>query len=82
MNKAKSKERFINIVARELALDLAECEIEPTLRLVHITGKSNTWADILSRLGIPGSGQQVPWELSRLRRRPVAARSSEWWETC
>ena len=82
LNKAKSKERFINIVARELALDLAECEIEPTLRLVHITGKSNTWADILSKLGIPGAGQQVPWELSRLRRRPVAARSSEWWETC
>jgi hypothetical protein len=79
--KLKSKSPNINLIARELALDSAECSNQIDA-WEHIEGRRNDWADCLSRLVEPGSVKaNIPSELLRLRRRIPPPRDDAWWET-
>ena len=63
------------IVARELALDMAECLYRPIVA-EHLPGVANITADELSRLVLTGS---VPAGLKEACRVKVPKRSRLWW---
>ena len=55
----------VNLVARELALDLADGCFRPDVAR-HIAGVSNKCADILSRRFQPGKEFELPFILSKV----------------
>ena len=79
--KFSSKDRRINAIARELALDSSAFSHQ--LRIFrHIPGFSNFLPDCLSRLTAPhGSSQPFPEELSMVARGSVAIRDFKFWKT-
>ena len=56
----KARGRGVNLVARELALDLADGCFRPDVAR-HIAGVSNKRADILSRRFQPGKEFKLPF---------------------
>ena len=68
------------VIARELALDLAEEVYRPHVGS-HVAGVSNTIADALSRQFAPGGGPEVPEALRKARSVLVAQRDRGWWRT-
>ena len=68
----------MTIIARELALDIAECVYRPDL-VVHIPGVNNISADRLSRLHDQHKPATVPAFLSSVRRAEVPIRDSTYY---
>ena len=56
-----------NVIAKELALDIAEAVYRPTVA-EHIPGVTNIAADALSRLFVPGKHYEIPACLSYATR--------------
>ena len=71
--KAPAGSRAMGIIAREVALDVAEAAYEPSLG-EHIPGVCNKSADVLSRLSAPGGPKEVPAWLATVPRAQVATR--------
>ena len=67
------------LLARELALDVAEALYEP-LVCTHIPGVANVLADFLSRRGSHGY-DELPAPLRRAKARQLPARDPGWWRT-
>ena len=63
----------------DLSLEIASLNYELELKTCHIPGVDNTWADALSRLEEPGSGAQVPPELTSVPRATARVRADSWW---
>ena len=59
--KFKSDGEMPGLIAREIALDVAECIYDPSF-VAHIPGKTNVIADALSRM-VERPGQEVPLQL-------------------
>ena len=78
--KGGSKVAGLNVIMRELSLDLAEGEYEANL-FGHIPGRLNEWADSLSRLHDPNLKKEVPEELRDVPRASLATRGPTWWRT-
>jgi len=70
----------VNIIAKELALDMAEAVYRPTL-VEHLPGVMNIAADALSRLFIPGKNYVVPSCLARSTRVDPPERDSGYFRT-
>ena len=68
------------LIARELALDIAEATYRPDV-LEHIPGPANVWADCLSRLGEPGAKYSIPPELANVREEVPPYRTRSWWRS-
>ena len=69
----------LGFVARELALDLGDCEYFPQI-VSHIPGVANTLADVLSRR-FDTSKQlwSVPVQLHSIPEASVPERTTQWW---
>ena len=67
------------LLARELALDVAEALYEP-LVCTHIPGVANVLADFLSRRGSHGY-DELPAPLRRANARQLPARDLGLWRT-
>jgi hypothetical protein len=80
MRRERSSNPNVNAVVRELALDLAEGIYAIDVR-EHLPGKSNTWADPLSRLYQSGSNAQIPDALQEIGRQAIPVRDDAWWRT-
>ena len=77
--RMKAKGAGTSLVAREMALDIAEAIYEPSVA-AHIPGVANLLADFLSRMR--GRGEdRVPAALRSARRRVLPRRDSAWWRT-
>ena len=72
----------LNIIARELALDIADSMYEPQIAS-HIPGVSNVIADILSRKFAPAAKQEykVPSLLAECAEIHPPERNSAWWRS-
>jgi hypothetical protein len=81
IRKERSSNPSVNIVVRELALDLAEGLYKIDIR-DHLPGKDNTWGDMLSRLSQLGANVRVPQGLTNVGRHTVATRDARWWRSC
>ena len=68
----------LNIVAREVALELADAAYRP-LVAEHIPGVANTLADALSRVGDPAKTWQLPAQLRSAVRANVPQRPRSWY---
>ena len=69
----------LGLVARELALDLGDCEYFPQL-VSHISGVANTLADVLSRRFDPTKQPwSVPVQLRSIPEASVPERTTKWW---
>ena len=79
LGKLRSKSVHMNLIAAELALDLAEANYEVVIEHAHVKGCDNSWADALSRLAEPGGCFEVPPGLRHVRQRVVPARGRGWW---
>ena len=71
----------VNKVLKELALETALSRTGLRIRLRHIKGDRNQWADALSRIHQPGSGARVPAPLLACELTPLAPRDETWWKT-
>ena len=78
--KMQPKSFSLQVVARELALDLSQCSFSPDF-IEHIPGVSNVTADALSRMAEHGSDFQLPTFLSNARCDSPPQRDSNWWLT-
>ena len=76
--KERSATPNINVVVREMALDLAEGRYRIDV-MEHLPGRLNTLADVLSRLYQPGSAASVPGVLLNCRRVSPSIRDDGWW---
>jgi hypothetical protein len=81
IRRERSANANVNVVVRELALDLAEGLYRIDLK-DHLPGKDNTWADLLSRLTQPDAPTQIPEGLRGVGRQVIANRDDAWWRTC
>ena len=78
--RTKAKGAINALIARELALDIAEALYEPQV-CSHTPGISNLIADYLSRMRAQGR-QDLPAPLRHARRRRLPARLvGTWWRT-
>ena len=68
----------MNVIVRELALEMAEGEFEVGL-YGHIPGALNVWPDALSRLWDPNGPKDVPPELANLPGGRPEPRPFSWW---
>ena len=68
----------INVIVRELALEMAEGSFEIDL-YGHVPGDLNTWADALSRRQDPNGPKEVPPELAHLPVGSPEPRGEDWW---
>ena len=68
-----------SLIARELALDVAEALYEPAVR-THIPGIANVLADYLSRRRLK-SHEGVPGPIRCARQRRLRPRDADWWRT-
>ena len=73
--KERSSNAAINVVAREMALDLAEGLYKGDVKQ-HLAGRLSLWADAFGRLSQPGSGATVPPALRCVERVPPASRGA------
>ena len=71
--KVPSSSRQMGIIAREVALDVAELSYFPALGQ-HIPGVCKQSADVVSGLSAPGPPKEVPSWLQVVPRTPVPAR--------
>ena len=76
--KLKAAGRGPNLIAREIALDMAEAIYQPEV-LEHVPGISNKVCDQLSRLYEPGKGANFPELLRDVPRIKVAQRRSNFY---
>eukprot|EP00973_Karenia_brevis_P001561 211303-Karenia_brevis.AAC.1 len=77
--KLRSPAPAINVMVRELALDLAEGRYHVDVH-EHIAGTLNVWADALSRLSEPDSGAVIPEPLRHIPQASPGRRNPAWWE--
>jgi len=71
----------VNLIAREVALDVAASAYGmEACTWGHISGSLNDWADALSRLYAP-EPRQVPDALARVPRTQLPLRRWSWWRT-
>ena len=73
----KATGRGPSIIARELALDLADALYRPVVA-EHVPGVANVTADGLSRMAQDGT---VPSGLTEATRVVVPERTTQWWRT-
>ena len=78
--KLKSAGWGSNVVAMEMALDIADHLYTPTV-LEHIKGASNITADALSRLTMPGSSYVVPAIFKKVERSEPLIRGAKFFRT-
>ena len=78
--KMQPKSPSLQIIAREIALDIAQCSFAPDFA-EHVAGVSNTIADALSRRAEVGSDFVVPAALSSCEFHDAGSRTQEWWVT-
>ena len=77
----KGRSRVMNLIARELALDLGDGAYFPEV-VEHIPGIANNLADALSRVAQPSKKTwQLPAELLDVKRDIVPKRDMRWWST-
>ena len=76
--KLKAAGRGPRLIAREIALDMAEAIYQPEV-LEHVPGISNKVCDQLSRLYEPGKGANFPELLRDVPRIKVAQRRSNFY---
>ena len=76
--KMQPKSFSLQVVARELALDLSQCSYSPDF-IEHIPGVSNGIADSLSHMAEQGSDFQLPTFLSNARCDIPPVRDEKWW---
>ena len=69
-----------SLVAREVALDLAEGVYRPDVA-AHVPGVTNVLPDALSRLWEPGAKSRCPEGLRHVQRAQVPPRPRTWWRT-
>ena len=74
----KGSSPALSLLARELALEVANAAYKPLLA-EHIPGVANVTADGLSRLHAPGGKYQLPQELAKVKRASVERRSRDWY---
>ena len=67
----------LNVIARELALEVAEAAYRPILA-EHIPGVANVTAAALSRMHMPGGKYMLPDCLRGIPQASVPARPREW----
>ena len=72
--------KSLQIIARELALDLSQCSYSPDF-IEHVPGVANSVADALSRMAEVNSSFQLPTMLSTTRFDAPPDRSATWWRT-
>lgn len=77
--KERSSNTAINMITRELCLDLAEGKFTVD-RIEHLPGSLNTWADALSRQFQPGNTSVIPSALLDCVRCEPVRRSADWWQ--
>ena len=77
--KERSSNTAINMITRELCLDLAEGKFTVD-RIEHLPGSLNTWADALSRQFQPGNTSVIPSALLDCVRCEPVQRSADWWQ--
>jgi hypothetical protein len=78
--KMASPTYAMNLLARELALDVAWSRYGVELVTYgHVAGPLNKWADALSRLNAPTEKATVPEALLALEPTPVVERRPAWW---
>ena len=74
------KGEALTLVAKELALDLAQCEYMPKT-ISHLPGVANVMADVLSRKFDPAkSNWAIPHLLRGIPPAEVAPRDESWWK--
>ena len=76
--KMQPKSKALGIVARELALDLADASYSVDF-LQHVAGLANVTADALSRKEQPGKTFKLPSLLSNAVEVKPPARAPCWW---
>ena len=77
--KMKARGEGTSLIARELALDVAESLYEPSV-CTHIPGIANVLADFLSQRRHKAV-EGLPSPLRSARRRQLPHRNSDWWRT-
>ena len=77
--KLKAKGAGPALIAREIALDMADALYQPSV-VGHLPGVANTLADYLSRPEKRNS-LPLPAALRQARRRVIAPRGRRWWRT-
>ena len=77
--KMKAGGEGTGLIARLIALDIAEACYEPQIG-EHVPGVANVLADYLSRLG-EHVNTPVPGPLRRIEWTSVECRSRSWWRT-
>ena len=78
--KLQSRGEGPSLVARELALDLAQSTYTPAI-VEHLPGTANTIADLLSRLGTASQKGPLPDVLRGASLRICPARGVEFWRS-
>ena len=71
----------LGLLAREMALDLAEGAYKPDIAAVHIGGVTNKLADLLSREAGPGGTGDRPLVLQQSSETVILPRSRSWYRT-
>ena len=81
VTKMQSHSTSLGIIAREMALDVAEGIYEPAVA-AHVPGVANLTADALSRQYMPGQRKcQVPETLKHATRVHPPVRNNKYWRT-
>ena len=71
----------LGLLAREMALDLAEGAYKPDIAAVHIVGVTNKLADLLSREAAPGGTGDRPLVLHQSSETVILPRPRSWYRT-
>ena len=80
LEKLASPAPGINVIAREMALDIAWSDFGfEVLSWGHVAGVLNGWADALSRLKAP-EPKAFPEALHGVAGSPAPPRTQEWWK--
>ena len=72
----KSRGFGCNLVAREMALDIAEMSYKPDVAQ-HVRGIANIGADTLSRMAAPGSDKDIPEYFADVQRDRLLPRGKD-----
>ena len=80
LTKMQPKSQSLQVVARELALDIAMTSFTPDF-VEHVAGISNTVADTLSRKTELGHSYRLPVILTNCEFTNSGTRLREWWVT-
>ena len=78
--KLKTTGHGTSIIAREMALDIAQSEYRPDVA-EHIPGIDNVLADTLSRKFMPESGFEVPPQLQHVQEHVLPSRTRDYYRT-